>query len=224
MPLNEVRPPHRCSGTRMRVQHPADLRQPGGWCLSPQQSHCHAGSTMYQGCCSQTERGTDGDVAGVLGARVHAFGGHHDGRHRTHRARPRPHRRHRGAERHPAAVCPEGKEEEPGRSWISSCEIHSFAGRRRCHTCLRTQFEASSATAILARPAVAALRPRHPAADRAAAAPHHSLVFGTLLHRRQAPPFAGRPPRRHPPRQPVITLTKIRQHSHDLRLPGLSSA
>lgn len=76
-----------------------------------------------------------------------------------------------------AAVWPEGKDEESGRSRTSSCEIHSFGGRRRSHSCLTTPLDTISATAMLTTPAAAARRPRHPpAVAMRVAAPHHSLV------------------------------------------------
>ncbi|MDT0571760.1 hypothetical protein RM704_30610 [Streptomyces sp. DSM 3412] len=40
--------------------------------------------------------------------------------------------------------------------------------------------DATSATAMLATPAAAALRPRHPTVDMTTAAPHHSFVCSAV--------------------------------------------
>ncbi len=76
-----------------------------------------------------------------------------------------------------AAVCPEGKEEESGRSSTSSCGNHSFGGRGRSASCLHTPLDTSCAAVTAARPAMADLRPRRPPIKAiTAAAPHHSLL------------------------------------------------
>ncbi len=71
---------------------------------------------MYQGGCGQTCRGADSDVGGVVGARVYTFGGHYDGRHRAHGAAHGHTAATAVLNATPAAVCPDGKDEESGRS------------------------------------------------------------------------------------------------------------
>src|SRR5438067_10024744 len=79
-----------------------------------------------------------------------------------------------------AALCPEGKDEEPGRSSTSPWRIHSVGGLRRPASGLPA-LAASCATAIAASPATAAERPRRPPSPAmTVAAPQHNLVHSAV--------------------------------------------
>lgn len=126
----------------------------------------------------QADRGPGGDVTGVEGAAVDAFDGHHRRGNRACGAGQGP-----GAgviaavNATAAAVCPEGKEEEQGRSSTSLFGIHSVGGRGRSASCLHTALEANWARLSAVMPAAAARRPRPPPKHAInTAAPHHSLV------------------------------------------------
>lgn len=101
-------------------------------------------------------------VAGVVGPAVDPFDGDGDGHRQAQRTGFRPLLGDAAVKATAAAVCPDGNDEESGRSSTSSAWNHSFGGRSRGTSRFPTPLDSTSATAIPVRPAAAARRPRYP--------------------------------------------------------------
>lgn len=126
----------------------------------------------------QADGGTGGDIARIVGPRLHPFDGDHVGGTAHNAPATGQVGTTAAVKATAAAVCPEGNEDESGRSATSSCGIHSAGGLGRSASCLHRPFDTSWAAIRAPSPAAAALRPRHPPFHAiTAAAPHHSLVL-----------------------------------------------